>query len=178
MHCVTFIENALFKSSGDICWPPLPSSLLDKLSMDKRDSDGFFSKRLVHVCRSSDRSYNLTDSSLVRAVATGQVLRYLPDHFFPKLPERLPALIIRKWAEPIKIELDITVVSCGWIFWSYCDKTRHLDSRYLTFTPQNAPETLSDGLKSKNFLGEHTPRPPLARAHCMHVMQMPRPLGP
>ena len=33
-----------------------------KLSMDKRDSDGFFSRRLV--CRSSDRSYNSTDSSL------------------------------------------------------------------------------------------------------------------
>ncbi len=31
--------------------------------IDKRDSDGFFSNRIV--CRASDRSYNLTDSSLV-----------------------------------------------------------------------------------------------------------------
>ena len=59
MYCV---EIALFKSSGDICWIPLPSSLLDKLSVNKRDSDGFFSRRLP--CRSSDRSYNLTDSVL------------------------------------------------------------------------------------------------------------------
>ena len=27
MHCVDFIENALFRSYGDICWPPLPSLL-------------------------------------------------------------------------------------------------------------------------------------------------------
>ena len=63
MHCVDFIENALFKSSGEICWSPLPSSLLDELSMDKRDSNGFFSRRLA--CRTNDRSYNSTDSSLV-----------------------------------------------------------------------------------------------------------------
>ena len=63
MHCVDFIENALLKSSGDICWSPLPSLLLDQLSEDKRDSDGFFSCRLV--CRTSDSSYNSTDSSLV-----------------------------------------------------------------------------------------------------------------
>ena len=31
--------------------------------MDKSDSDGFFSKRLG--CRTNDRSYNLTDSSLI-----------------------------------------------------------------------------------------------------------------
>ena len=37
--------------------------LLDKLSMDKRDSDGFFLRRLA--CRTNDRSYNLTDSSLI-----------------------------------------------------------------------------------------------------------------
>ena len=63
MHCVDFVENALFKSSDKICWPLLPSLLLDKFSMDKRDSDGFFSRRLV--CRRSDSSYNSTDSSLV-----------------------------------------------------------------------------------------------------------------
>ena len=77
MHCVVFVENDLFKSFGDICWPPLPSSFLDELSMDKIDNDGFFSRRLV--CRSSDRSYNLTDSSLV---IVNYQLRFLPWTFF------------------------------------------------------------------------------------------------
>ena len=63
MPCVDFTENTLFNSSGDIYWSPLPSSLLGQLLMDKRDSDGFFSSRLV--CRTSDSSYNSTDSSLV-----------------------------------------------------------------------------------------------------------------
>ena len=35
MHCVDFFENALFRSSGDICRPPSSSSLLDQLAMDK-----------------------------------------------------------------------------------------------------------------------------------------------
>ena len=39
MYCVDFVENALFKTSGNICWSPLPSTLLDELSMVKRDSD-------------------------------------------------------------------------------------------------------------------------------------------
>ena len=99
-----------------------------------------------------------------RAVATGQVLRYLPDHLFSKLPERFPVSIIQKWAKPIVIEFDI---SCAWILWSNYDKTHHLDCRYLTFTPQNASEMLSDGLK---ILGEHAPRPPppSTRALCAH----------
>ena len=42
MHCVDFAEKTLFKSSGNICWIPLPSSLLGQLSVDKRDSNGFF----------------------------------------------------------------------------------------------------------------------------------------
>ena len=46
---MNFAENASFKISF-----PLP----DKLSMDRRDSDGFFSTRLVS--RSSN-SYNTTD---------------------------------------------------------------------------------------------------------------------
>ena len=55
MHCVDFVENALFRSSGDIA----------QLTMDIGDSDGFFSRILV--CRSSDSSYNLTESSLITA---------------------------------------------------------------------------------------------------------------
>ena len=63
MYCVNFIENTLLKSSDKICQSPLPSSLLKGLLMDKRDNDGFFSRRLA--CRTNNRSYNLTDSSLV-----------------------------------------------------------------------------------------------------------------
>ena len=44
MHCVDFTENALFKSSGNIYWLPLPSLLLGQFLVDKRDSNGFFSK--------------------------------------------------------------------------------------------------------------------------------------
>ena len=63
MNCVDFVENALFKSSGEIYRPSLPSLLLDELSMDKRDNDDFFSRRLV--CRSSDSSYNSTGIHVV-----------------------------------------------------------------------------------------------------------------
>ena len=65
MCCVHFVENILFKSSGEVCWSHLPSSLLDEFLMDKRDSDGFFLRRLA--CRTNNRSYtfNSTDSSLV-----------------------------------------------------------------------------------------------------------------
>ena len=44
----------LFKSSGMIFWPPLSSWLHDELSMDKRNSNGFFSTRIV--CRDSNNS--------------------------------------------------------------------------------------------------------------------------
>ena len=64
MYCVGFAENALFRSSGDICWSLLPFSLLDRISLDKIVSDGFFSRWLVPTCRSSDRSYNSTGWSL------------------------------------------------------------------------------------------------------------------
>ena len=62
MYCVDFLK-ALFRSSGEIYWSPLPSLLLDEVSMDKRDSDGLFSWRLAY--RTNDGSYNSTDSSLV-----------------------------------------------------------------------------------------------------------------
>ena len=38
------VENTSFSSSGDICCPPLLSLVFDKISMDKTDSDGFFSR--------------------------------------------------------------------------------------------------------------------------------------
>ena len=74
--CVDFVENGLFKSSGDICWPPLPFSLLDELSINERDSDRFI-KGLV-VCRSSDSSCNSTDSSLL---SVDYQLRFLATFF-------------------------------------------------------------------------------------------------
>ena len=39
---VAFVKNASFKSYGIIFGPSLPSWLLHKLLMNKRDSDGFF----------------------------------------------------------------------------------------------------------------------------------------
>ena len=60
-----------------LCWSPLPSSLLGQLSVDKRNSNGFFSSGLV--CRTSDSSYNSTDSSLV-AVDFQQ--SFVASHFF------------------------------------------------------------------------------------------------
>ena len=65
-HCVVFIENALFRSFGIICWPLLPSLL------DNRDSDGL---KLRPVCRPSNSSYNSTDSSLI--IANYQHASYL-----------------------------------------------------------------------------------------------------
>jgi hypothetical protein len=44
MIFVDLVKNALFKSSGDICRPPLLSSLLDELSINERDSDRFISR--------------------------------------------------------------------------------------------------------------------------------------
>ena len=52
-----FAENASFKSSGVTA--RLPFLLSDELSVDRRDSEGFFSTRLVG--RFSDSSYNTTD---------------------------------------------------------------------------------------------------------------------
>ena len=55
MYHVDSIENASFKTFGYICWSTLPCSLLDKLSIDKRDSDGFLSKL---ECKTSNSSCN------------------------------------------------------------------------------------------------------------------------
>jgi hypothetical protein len=60
---VAFAENALFKSSGVICWPLPPFSLPGELSMDNGDSNDFFSIR--RVCMVSHRSNKTTGSSLV-----------------------------------------------------------------------------------------------------------------
>ena len=64
LHCVDFAENACSKvlvAFADHL--ELPSLLLGQLSVNKQDSDGFFSSGLV--CRTSYGSYNSTDSSLV-----------------------------------------------------------------------------------------------------------------
>ena len=61
-NCVDFVENALFKSSGDMCadYHHLFRLLMSSQSM-KRTA---LISRLV-VCRCSDSSYNSTDSSLL-----------------------------------------------------------------------------------------------------------------
>ena len=62
---VAFAENALFKSYGVIYWSLPPSLLPNDVSIDKRDSNNFFSTQ--RVCVSSDSSKNTTDSSLTGA---------------------------------------------------------------------------------------------------------------
>ena len=63
MYYVDFVENAY---SSDICWPLRLSLLFDQLIMDKRDSDGFFSRLVnVYVGLVIVWTYNLTDSSLI-----------------------------------------------------------------------------------------------------------------
>ena len=57
MNCVYFVDNTFVWKFWQLCWTPLSFLLLDQLTMDKKDSDGFFSRRLV--CRTSNRSYNL-----------------------------------------------------------------------------------------------------------------------
>ena len=49
MKCVDFIDNALFKGYGNICCSSQPSSLCDKLSVYKSDSDSFFSTTIVYI---------------------------------------------------------------------------------------------------------------------------------
>ena len=72
MYCADLVENTSFNSSDDICWPLWPSSLLDELLIDERDSDGFISR--IVACSSSDSSCNLTDSS---QITVGYRLRFL-----------------------------------------------------------------------------------------------------
>ena len=44
MHCVNFVEIALYKSSGDICWSPAFFASSDKLSVNKRQRWLLFKK--------------------------------------------------------------------------------------------------------------------------------------
>ena len=62
---VALPKNALFKSSGIIFQSPLLSSLPDELPMDRRDSDGFFSTKLVSRPRVTCSSHDTTDLSLI-----------------------------------------------------------------------------------------------------------------
>ena len=57
-----FTENASFKSYGVICLPPLPSTLPEELSMDRRNSSELFLRR--RVCTLSDSFCRTTESSL------------------------------------------------------------------------------------------------------------------
>ena len=66
MYCAGFVENTLFKSSGNFYWWFLTTSQWI------RDGDRFISSRLAY--RYSNSSYNWTESSLV---TVGYQLRFL-----------------------------------------------------------------------------------------------------
>ena len=135
---------------------------------------------------------------LISVVATSQILRYLASYlttFFPSyLSLAWPDSTLTERVWPCKTKatcmsacqsgsfengwslLQSSLISLSaWIVWSYYDRTRHLDCRCPTFTPQNAPETLSDGLKIPNFSGEHDP---IVYVCCACVTQMPHPHWP
>ena len=57
MKHVDFVDNALFKSYGDIYWSSRPSSRRDELSMCKSYSDNFFSTTVV---------YRYSDTTLIQ----------------------------------------------------------------------------------------------------------------
>ena len=57
-----FAKNASFESYGVICLPPLPSTLPEELSMDKRNNSELFLRQ--RVCMLSDSFCRTTDSSL------------------------------------------------------------------------------------------------------------------
>ena len=62
IYCVDFVENTLFKSSGDICWSSAFFASVANSRWTKETAMASFLRRLVS--RSSDRSFNLIDSSL------------------------------------------------------------------------------------------------------------------
>ena len=61
--CIVDFAETLYQKFWQHLLITSASLLLGQLSVDKQDSDGFFSSRLV--CRTSNSSYNSTDSSLV-----------------------------------------------------------------------------------------------------------------
>ena len=86
-----------------------------------------------------------------RGVVTGQVFRYLPDHFFSRLPERLPIQNGRSLLASLAnwIVFD---TNCSWLFRSYYDRDRH--TFRLQFYLQDDSETSSEGLKVQYLPGE------------------------
>ena len=111
-------------------------------------------------------SFYVITHPLFRGVATGQVFRYLPDHFFSKLPEWLP--IQNGWSLlPLLANWITFDINCAWIFRSYYDRDWHASRPQ--FYLQDESKTFSEGLKIQNFPGEACPL-------CMRALLVPRPL--
>ena len=85
----------------------ITSVLLDELSMDKRDGDGFFSTRLA--CRTNDRSCSSTDSSLV----TVDYQQSLLALFLRKTADqaRAPSCCILRTCSRVQLHMRILVVT-------------------------------------------------------------------
>ena len=58
------VENSMLQCSGIACLSPQPSSLINELSMDRRDSNDFYS--IQTVCLFSNSSCSTTDPILIQ----------------------------------------------------------------------------------------------------------------
>ena len=90
-----------------------------------------------------------------RGVVTGQVFRYLPDHFFSKLPEQLPIQMGGICWPCWQIESHLTSTACAWLFRSCYGRDHHASRPH--FYLQDESETFSEGLKIQYFPGEACP---------------------
>ena len=107
-----------------------------------------------------------------RAVATGQVLRYLPDHLFPSYLNACQSRSFENGRSLSRSSLTSpSSAVAGYSDLIYYDETRHLDSRYPSECTRNALRWS----KNPKFSWGACPQTPLAHARCALVMQMPRP---
>ena len=92
-------------------WPLQPSWLLNELSIDKRDSNGFISTRLVH--RDSDSSYNTTDLSLILIAERISVRLWIGDLFSQSTYVRMYVrTCVHTWWVTLR---NVTRIECRYI---------------------------------------------------------------
>ena len=97
VYCVNFIENTLFRNYGNICWPPLPSLLLDGLLKDK--------KRQWCLC------FNMT--IVCRSVTSP--ISWLAHHWTWKMPATLLYLNCAELAASTSVNTQSWSVTITWL---------------------------------------------------------------